>query len=50
MKVSSLGFVNFGLLLWLPGELISEGRNMGVAAAIIGRDLRELESSQAMSP
>lgn len=33
----SWGFVNFGLLLWLPGELISEGRNMGVAAAIIAR-------------
>ena len=33
----SWGFVNFGLLLWLPGELISEGHNMGVAAAIIAR-------------
>ena len=33
----SWGFVNFGLLLWLPGELIAEGRNMGVAAAIIAR-------------
>ena len=33
----SWGFVNFGLLLWLPGELISEGRDMGVAAAIIAR-------------
>jgi MFS transporter, putative metabolite:H+ symporter len=31
----SWGFVTFGLLLWLPGELISEGRNMGVAATII---------------
>jgi MFS transporter, putative metabolite:H+ symporter len=31
------GFVNFGLLLWLPGELIAEGRDMGVAAAIIAR-------------
>ena len=31
------GFVNFGLLLWLPGELISEGQDMGVAAAIIAR-------------
>lgn len=33
----SWGFVNFGLLLWLPSELISEGRNMGVAAKIIAR-------------
>src|SRR5262249_50728743 len=24
------GFVNFGLLLWLPGQLMSEGRDMGV--------------------
>ena len=29
--------MNFGLLLWLPGELISEGRDMGVAATIIAR-------------
>jgi putative MFS transporter len=33
----SWGFVNFGLLLWLPGVLISEGRDMGVAATIIAR-------------
>ncbi len=33
----SWGFVNFGLLLWLPGELIAEGRNIEVAAAIIAR-------------
>jgi MFS transporter, putative metabolite:H+ symporter len=25
------GFVNFGLLLWLPGQLIQEGRQMGTA-------------------
>jgi putative MFS transporter len=31
------GFVNFGLLLWLPGELVAEGRNIGLAAAIITR-------------
>jgi putative MFS transporter len=31
----SWGFVNFGLLLWLPGDLMAEGRNMGVAASII---------------
>lgn len=29
------GFVNFGLLLWLPGELISEGRNIGATSTII---------------
>ena len=33
----SWGFVNFGLLLWLPGELIAEGHDMGVAATIIAR-------------
>ena len=33
----SWGFVNFGLLLWLPSELISEGRDMGAAAKIIAR-------------
>jgi MFS transporter, putative metabolite:H+ symporter len=31
----SWGFVNFGLLLWLPSELIAEGHDMGVAASII---------------
>jgi putative MFS transporter len=31
------GLLNYGVLLWLPGELIAEGRNMGVAAAIIAR-------------
>jgi MFS transporter, putative metabolite:H+ symporter len=33
----SWGFVNFGLLLWVPSELIAEGHNMGVAAAILAR-------------
>jgi MFS transporter, putative metabolite:H+ symporter len=33
----SWGFVNFGLLLWLPGELVSEGRDMGAAASIMAR-------------
>jgi putative MFS transporter len=33
----SWGFVNFGILLWLPGELIAEGRNMGAAATLIAR-------------
>jgi putative MFS transporter len=37
MAALSWGFVNFGLLLWLPGELIAEGRDMGVAATIIAR-------------
>jgi putative MFS transporter len=31
------GFVNFGLLLWLPGALMAEGRNMDVASTIIAR-------------
>jgi len=33
----SWGFLSYGVLLWLPGELIAEGRDMGVAAAIIAR-------------
>jgi putative MFS transporter len=31
------GLLNYGVLLWLPGQLIAEGRDMGVAAAIIAR-------------
>lgn len=33
----SWSFVTFGLLLWLPGQLMAEGHDMGVAAAIIAR-------------
>jgi MFS transporter, putative metabolite:H+ symporter len=33
----SWGLLNYGVLLWLPGQLIAEGREMGVAAAIIAR-------------
>ncbi|HEU5443240.1 MAG TPA: MFS transporter [Steroidobacteraceae bacterium] len=33
----SWGLLNYGVLLWLPGELIAEGHDMGVAAAIIAR-------------
>jgi len=33
----SWGAVNFGLLLWLPGALIAEGRDMGVTGAIIAK-------------
>jgi putative MFS transporter len=31
------GFVNFGVLLWLPGALVDEGRGMGLAATIIAK-------------
>src|SRR5260221_848200 len=31
------GFVNFGVLLWLPSALVAEGRSVGVASAIIAR-------------
>jgi putative MFS transporter len=31
------GFVNFGVLLWLPSSLVAEGRSVGVASAIIAR-------------
>jgi MFS transporter, putative metabolite:H+ symporter len=31
------GFVNFGVLLWLPASLIGEGRSVGVTSALIAR-------------
>lgn len=31
------GFVNFGVLLWLPGSLVAEGRSVGLASALIAR-------------
>ena len=31
------GFVNFGVLLWLPGSLIAAGRSVGVASKLIAR-------------
>ena len=31
------GFVNFGVLLWLPGTLIAEGRTVGLTSALIAR-------------
>ena len=31
------GFVNFGVMLWLPGTLVAEGRSVGVASALIAR-------------
>ena len=31
------GFVNFGVLLWLPGHLIAMGHTMSVASALIAR-------------
>lgn len=31
------GFVNFGVLLWLPASLVIEGRSVGLASAIIAR-------------
>ena len=33
----SWGFVNFGVLLWLPGSLIAEGRSVSVASALIAK-------------
>lgn len=32
-----VGFVNFGVLLWLPGSLMREGRSMGAASELIAR-------------
>jgi putative MFS transporter len=31
------GFVNFGVLLWLPSALVAEGRSVGLASGIIAR-------------
>jgi MFS transporter, putative metabolite:H+ symporter len=31
------GFVNFGVLLWLPSSLVAEGRSVGLASAVIAR-------------
>lgn len=31
------GLAEFGVLLWLPGALVAEGRSMGVASALIAR-------------
>ena len=33
----SWGLVNFGLLLWLPSELVAEGHSVGLASAIIAK-------------
>jgi MFS transporter, putative metabolite:H+ symporter len=33
----SWGFVNFGVLLWLPSALVAEGNSVGVASTIIAR-------------
>lgn len=32
-----VGFVNFGVLLWLPGSLMREGRSMGAASRLLAR-------------
>lgn len=32
-----VGFVNFGVLLWLPGALMREGRSMGAASRLLAR-------------
>jgi putative MFS transporter len=31
------GFVNFGVLLWLPSALVAEGRSVGLASTVIAR-------------
>jgi putative MFS transporter len=31
------GFVNYGVLLWLPAALVAEGRSVGLASGIIAR-------------
>lgn len=33
----AVGFVNFGVLLWLPGALMKEGHSMGAASSLIAR-------------
>ncbi len=31
------GFVNFGIVLWLPGSLVAEGRSVSIASALIAK-------------
>ncbi|HVW07907.1 MAG TPA: MFS transporter [Bryobacteraceae bacterium] len=31
------GFVNFGVLLWLPGSLVAEGKSVSLASALIAK-------------
>jgi putative MFS transporter len=31
------GFVNYGVLLWVPGNLVAEGQSVGLASALIAR-------------
>ena len=31
------GFVNFGILLWLPSSLVAEGRSVGLASTVIAK-------------
>ena len=31
------GFVNFGVLLWLPSSLVAEGRSVGLASTVIAK-------------
>jgi putative MFS transporter len=31
------GFVNFGVLLWLPGSLVAEGRSVSLASSLIAK-------------
>lgn len=31
------GLVNFGILLWLPGSLVAEGRSVGITSALIAQ-------------
>ena len=31
------GFVNYGVLLWLPGNLVAEGQSVGLASALIAQ-------------
>ncbi|HET7103373.1 MAG TPA: MFS transporter, partial [Terracidiphilus sp.] len=37
LTATCVGFVNFGVLLWLPGSLMHEGRSMGAASELIVR-------------
>jgi putative MFS transporter len=37
MAALAWGFVNFGVMLWLPGTLVAEGRSIGLTSALIAR-------------
>ena len=44
------GFVNFGVLLWLPGSLMASGRSVGMTSALIARSALIAVPTIALTP